>query len=88
MIKLSAETLSKLKIFISMFIFGTIGIFVRYIDLPSSVIAMARGIVGMSFLLVILALRHRKLNWQSIRQNLIWLLLSSAALGFNWEFAK
>ena len=81
---MTSETLPKLKIFIAMFIFGTIGIFVRYIDLPSSVIALARGVVGMSFLLFILALRRRKLNWQSIRQNLLVLLLSSAALGFNW----
>lgn len=34
-----------------MTVFGTIGIFVRYIHLPSSIIALVRGIIGAAFLL-------------------------------------
>ena len=81
---MSLENRSKLNIFFAMFLFGTIGIFVRYINMPSSVIALARGVVGMSFLLLILMIRRRKLDWQAVKQNRIWLLFSSAALGFNW----
>ena len=81
---MSVETVSKLKIAGSMFLFGTIGLFVRHIGLPSSVVALARGVVGMSFLVLILALSRRKINCSAVKRNLIWLLLSSAALGFNW----
>ena len=81
---MTRENLSKLKIAVSMFLFGTIGIFVRHIGLPSSVIALARGIVGMAFLVLVLAVRRSSLDWKAVRQNLLWLLLSGAALGFNW----
>ena len=43
-------TAAKIKVSTSMFIFGTIGIFVRYIPLPSSVIAMMRAFIGTGFL--------------------------------------
>ena len=38
----------------SMFIYGTIGVFVRYIPLPSSMTAMMRGLIGAPFLLLVL----------------------------------
>ena len=81
---MSKETVSKLNIFISMFLFGTIGVFVRHIALPSALIALVRGAVGMLFLLLVLTLRRRKINWAAVKANAGWLLLSSAALGFNW----
>ena len=39
---------AKLDLIIAVTAFGTIGIFVRYINLPSSVIAFVRGAVGRS----------------------------------------
>ena len=42
---------AKLDLIIAVTAFGTIGIFVRYINLPSSVIAFVRGAVGAVFLL-------------------------------------
>ncbi|MBQ7317993.1 MAG: hypothetical protein IJW91_03595 [Phascolarctobacterium sp.] len=44
---------AKLKIIFAMVTFGTIGIFVRNIELPSTVIALARGVVGALFLLLV-----------------------------------
>ena len=75
---------AQLKIILSMFIFGTIGIFRRYIPLPSSLVAMVRGVVGALFLLAVMALRRQKLDFSAIRRALPKLLLSSACLGFNW----
>lgn len=75
---------AQLKIILSMFIFGTIGIFRRYIPLPSSLVAMVRGVVGALFLLAVMALRKQKLDKSAIRRALPKLLLSSACLGFNW----
>lgn len=73
-----------LKLTLSMFIFGTIGIFRRFIPLPSSMVAMTRGIVGMLFLLAFLRIRKVKLNGQAIRKNFWILFLSGAAMGVNW----
>ena len=72
------------KITLSMFIFGTIGLFRRWIELPSSLVAMARGAIGMLFLLLVLRLRGEKLDRAAICRSLLPLCLSSAALGINW----
>lgn len=69
---------------LSMIIFGTIGIFRRYIPLPSGLIAFSRGLIGMLFLLIFVAVRGIKLSKEHIRNNGWKLLLSGAFLGFNW----
>ncbi len=74
----------KLKMITAMALFGTIGIFVRYIPLPSSIIAFCRGIVGMLFLLLVTVLRKSRISGEAIRKNLLWLILSGAFLGMNW----
>ena len=53
------ENSAKLKMLSAMALFGTIGIFVRYIDLPSSIIALARGFIGTIFLLLLVNLQGR-----------------------------
>ena len=68
----------------AMCIFGTIGIFVRHIPLPSSVVALVRGCVGTGFLLLLLGVRGQRLCWAEIRPNLARLCLSGAMIGFNW----
>ena len=53
--------LARAKLILAMTIFGTIGIFVKYIPLPSSVIACARGFVGVLFLLVVTFISRNKI---------------------------
>ena len=67
-----------------MAIFGTIGLFVSYIPLPSSLIALVRAVGGFLFLSVVLLIRRGRLDLVAIRKNLLWLSLSGAFLGFNW----
>ncbi len=74
----------KTKLVASVFIFGTIGIFVNYIPLASSVIAVARGLSGAAFLLLLAFLRRKPPDLAAIRKKLPVLLLSGAVLGFNW----
>lgn len=81
---MNQQTAAKLKMFCSMFIFGTIGIFVNYIPLPRGVIAFARGLTGALFLLAVLCLKRIRPSKEDIRRNLLWLLLSGTCLGFNW----
>ena len=69
---------------LAMFIFGTIGLFVKYIPLPSSAIAMARGFVGAIFLLILIKIKKQSMDKTAIKANLFKLCLSGALLGFNW----
>lgn len=80
----TAVNTARLSIVISMLIFGTIGIFVRHVPLPSSVIALVRGVVGTLFLLVFSRVRKTPVGWSAIRNNLGLLILSGAFIGFNW----
>lgn len=77
---------SKIQLTASMLVFSSIGIFVKYIPMPSSVIACARGLIGMIFLLLVVIVTKNKLSSANIKNNLLILLLSGAAIGFNWIF--
>ena len=75
---------AKGELICSVLLFGTIGLFRRGIGLPSSVIALGRGLIGTLFLLAFAALRGRKLDTAAIGKKLLWLLLSGGLIGFNW----
>ena len=74
----------KLKILTSMAIFGTVGIFVRFIPMASAPIAFCRGVLGCVFLLILMAATGRKPNLQDIKRNGWILAVSGAAIGINW----
>lgn len=76
----------KRMLILSMVIFGTIGILRKFIPYPSSFVALIRGLVGAAFLLAVLISRREKPDFAAIRKNALILLLSGAALGFNWIF--
>lgn len=78
------KTLARGKLLGAMIIFGTVGIFVRYIPLPSATIALFRGLLGFVFLTLLMILRKQKLDYGAVKRNLPILLLSSVALGGNW----
>ena len=69
---------------ISMLIFGTVALAVRNIGLPSSVIAMSRGIIGALFLFAAMAAAKKRPDMTAIRKNLIPLIASGISLGINW----
>lgn len=75
---------SKLNMMLAMFIFGTIGLFVKYIPLPSSLVAMLRGLAGAIFLFVFIKIKKQSIDKAAIKANLFKLCLSGAFLGFNW----
>lgn len=68
----------------SVFIFGTIGILRRYIPLSSSLIALVRGGIGSVFLISLIYFSKKKLDMTAVRRNMLLLILSGAAIGFNW----
>ena len=71
---------------LAMTIFGTIGLFVKFIDLPSTVIALSRGALGTFFLLLVLQFMKQKMDTESIKRNFKHLFIAAVALGFNWIF--
>lgn len=68
----------------AMVIFGTIGVFRRHLPFSSGLIALARGLIGVLFLLCVLLVRGRHLSFAAIKKNLLILLISGALIGFNW----
>ena len=76
----------RMQLILSMLIFGTIGVFRRAIPYPSSVVALARSVIGLAFLLLVRAIRHEPVERAAVKRNLPKLLLLGAMLGFNWIF--
>lgn len=77
---------AKLIFIVVMLTFGSIGLFVRNIELSSSEIALFRGAVGSLFLIGASFLVKQKFSFKISKRNLVLLMLSGAALGFNWIF--
>lgn len=82
----SNTTVSKLCLILAMTIFSTIGIFRRYIPLSSGMLAAVRGIVGTIFLLLVFFAKKEKFHANTIKKNLLLLLLSGCFIGINWIF--
>lgn len=78
------ENKAKIMLLISMVIYGTIGIFRRYIPLPSGMIALSRAVIGLIFLLLVIRLTGGKICFPAIRRNLKILAVSGIVMGINW----
>ena len=78
------ELKAKLLLLTSMSVFGTIGVFRRYIPFPSGMISLFRAIIGTIFLLGFILLKGKKPDFSAIKKNLKLLLIAGTMLGFNW----
>lgn len=67
----------------SMLIFGTLGIFRRYIPLSSAMLALFRGFLGSAFLLIFVFVRGGKLQKLDTKK-LLLLSVTGAIMGLNW----
>lgn len=72
----------RLKYIAAMLIFGSVGLPVRWLPLPSGWIALIRGVIGCLFLLAL----RRKPDWGAFKRNWIPLVISGGAIGLNWIF--
>ena len=75
---------SRWMLITSMCIFSTIGILRKYIPLPSSIVALARAVIGAIFLLMVIGFRKKPIRMPAGKKNLVFFLLSGFALGGNW----
>lgn len=76
----------RLKFITSTVLFGTIGLFVRFVDMPSEAVALYRGMIGALFIFLFLTATRRPPDMKAVRNNLPWLLISGICLGLNWIF--
>ena len=67
-------------------IFGTLGVFVRGIALPSAVLSLARGVMGSTFLLAFLRMTGCRLELPASQRTRALLVLSGVCLTLNWTF--
>lgn len=76
----------KLYFILSMIIFGAVGIFAKYIEMPSYKIAFSLSLIGALFSLAVFKFRKQKIAWMMIKKNVIPLFVASIALSGNWFF--
>lgn len=74
---------SYLSLISSMLIFGTLGIFRRYIPLSSAMLAFFRGLLGSAFLLILAFAKGDRLQKLDAGK-LLLLVLTGAIMGLNW----
>ena len=75
---------AKLENIAAMLVFGSVGIFVRYIPLASGAIAVARGLIGAGVLLIASLALKKPISWRQIKKNMPLLAISGAAMGLSW----
>ncbi len=75
-----------LKYFISVFLYGTLGFFLAFIDVNSEFVVFCRGTFGCLFILVLLFIKKQKLDIKAIKKNFKYLVVSGISLGVNEIF--
>ncbi|MBE5883444.1 MAG: EamA/RhaT family transporter [Lachnospiraceae bacterium] len=75
---------ARVMLIISMIVFGTLGLFVRNIPLPSGELALYRAVMASVMIGLYLLVSKQKIPFKSIRKELPLLLISGVAMGFNW----
>ena len=78
------ENRARWMLIVSMAIFGTIGLFVRNIDLASGEIALYRAVLASILLAIYLLATNHPIHFADIKKSLVLLLVSGVAMGFNW----
>ena len=80
----SAAGRARLAMIVSASVFGTLGLFVRRIEVTSAELALYRAALAAVFILLFFLIRRERPRLREIRGALWLLLLSGAAMGFDW----
>ena len=75
---------ARMMLIISMTVFGTIGLFVRNIDLPSGEIALYRAVLAAILIGLFLLVTKQRIPFGKIKKEIPLLVLSGVAMGVNW----
>lgn len=82
----SMKSTAVIRYLSALFLYGTIASFLRYIEYSSDFVVLCRGLFGSLFIFLVLKSRKEEININAIRSNLLLMVISGAALGFNWIF--
>lgn len=77
---------AKLKMILSMALYGTLSLFVRRIPLTSAEVALFRAAIGLTAILLAKRAAKKPLPLRDMGRDALYLFLSGAAMGFNWIF--
>ena len=75
---------SRIMLAVSMAIFGTLAPFVRNVAVSSGELALYRAIMAAIILGLFLLITRQKIPFRTIKKELVLLLFSGVAMGFNW----
>ena len=75
---------ARLNLIVAMTVWGTLGLFVRYIPLPSGELALYRALIAVLLLGAYLLFTRQAIPFRRIKREVPLLLLSGVAMGFNW----
>ena len=81
---MNVATKARIKMICSMAVFGTIGVFIRFIPLSSGELALYRAVFAAILVGGYLLISKQKIRWGEVKKELPLLLLSGAAMGINW----
>lgn len=79
-----SENRARLNLITAFVVFGTVSIFVKYIDMPSSIISLVRGIIGSAFIFLYLLIVKKHVDYEGIKKNLLKLMINGILIGANW----
>lgn len=75
---------NRLKYFLATIISSFSGFISRYIICESEFLVLSRGLIGALFLFILVNIKGKKLNVESIKNNIKPLILSGILMGFCW----
>lgn len=81
---MNKQKTARLMLIVSMTIFGTLGLFVRHIQVSSGELALYRAIMAAVMIGAYLFIIGNKIPFKSIKREIPFLLLSGMAMGINW----
>ena len=86
MIQKTMNSKAVIRYLCALFLYGTIGFFLHFIEYSSDFVVLCRGFFGSLLIGLVLYLKKEKIDTEAIRKNLFLMVLSGASLGFNWVF--
>lgn len=81
---MNKQKTARLMLIVSMAIFGTLGLFVRHIQVSSGELALYRAIMAAVMIGAYLLITGNKIPFKTIKKDIPFLLLSGMAMGINW----
>lgn len=76
--------ITKIKLILAFFAFGTTGIFKTFIPLSARSIVFYRSLIGALFIIIFSLITKRKYDFKKIKENILFLILGGMSMGFSW----